>query len=139
MNSGFEDAVELADLLSASPADSASVFAEFEQRRKPNADAIARMALENYIEMRDRVDDADYLLMRELDRTLASRLPGRWVPRYWMVTFTRIPYRVALERGEIQSRLLREFIAGHSTLASIDIDAAERRAIEAIELLPTDA
>jgi kynurenine 3-monooxygenase len=139
MNSGFEDAVELAELLSAAPADSASVFAEFERRRKPNADAIAAMALENYVEMRDRVDDADYLLMRELDRALATRLPGRWVPRYWMVTFSRIPYRVAFERGEIQARLLREFIAGHSTLASIDIEAAAQRAIEAIGLLPTDA
>ena len=107
MNSGFEDAVELADLLEASPDDSAAVFAEFERRRKPNADAIAAMALENYVEMRDRVDDADYLLMRELDHVLAQRHPGRWVPRYWMVTFSRIPYATAFERGKIQAQLLR--------------------------------
>src|SRR5690606_31927897 len=92
MNAGFEDAVELADLLTESPHATAGVFAEFERRRKPNADAIARMALENYVEMRDRVDDADYLVMRDLDRALAARHPGRWVPRYWMVTFSRLPY-----------------------------------------------
>ncbi|MEP6882190.1 MAG: NAD(P)/FAD-dependent oxidoreductase [Dokdonella sp.] len=125
MNSGFEDAVELAELLEATPNDSAQVFAEFERRRKPNADAIAAMALENYIEMRDRVDDADYLLMRELDRALASRHPGRWVPRYSMVTFSRIPYATALERGEIQTQLLREFIKGKQRLADIDLDAVD--------------
>ena len=122
MNSGFEDAVELAELLVATPNDSSRVFAEFERRRKPNADAIAAMALENYIEMRDRVDDSDYLLMRELDRALATRHPGRWVPRYSMVTFSRMPYATAFERGEIQTRLLRDFIKGKQRLADIDLD-----------------
>ncbi|MBK6377161.1 MAG: FAD-dependent monooxygenase [Xanthomonadales bacterium] len=125
MNAGFEDAVELAELLSATPHDSAVVFAEFERRRKPNADAIAAMALDNYIEMRDRVDDADYLLMRELDRALAARHPGRWVPRYWMVTFSRIPYATAFERGGIQARLLRQMIEGKQSLAEIDLDQAD--------------
>lgn len=135
MNAGFEDAVELAELLDETPHDSAAVFAEFERRRKPNADAIAAMALDNYIEMRDRVDDADYLLMRELDRALAARHPGRWVPRYWMVTFSRIPYATALERGEIQARLLRQLIEGKQALAGINLDQADvlvRRHLEPI-------
>jgi len=135
MNAGFEDAVELAELLHETPRDSAAVFAEFERRRKPNADAIAAMALDNYIEMRDRVDDADYLLMRELDRALAARHPGRWVPRYWMVTFSRIPYAIAFERGEIQARLLRQLIDGKQALAGINLDQADvlvRRHLEPI-------
>lgn len=133
MNSGFEDAVELAELLEAIPNDSAQVFAEFERRRKPNADAIAAMALENYIEMRDRVDDADYLLMRELDRILAARHPGRWVPRYSMVTFSRIPYATALERGETQAQLLHQFIKDKPTLANIDLAAIDLVVREQIE------
>ena len=137
MNAGFEDAVELAELISATPDDSTAVFAEFERRRKPNADAIAAMALDNYIEMRDRVDDADYLLMRELDRTLAARHPGRWVPRYWMVTFSRTPYATAFTRGEIQARLLRGFIAGKQNLADIDLDQIDQQVCRALEPLPT--
>jgi kynurenine 3-monooxygenase len=136
MNSGFEDAVELAELLDASPDDSAGVFAEFERRRKPNADAIAAMALENYVEMRDRVDDADYLLMRELDLLLAQRHPGRWIPRYWMVTFSRVPYATAFARGKIQATLLREFITGKQVLADIDFDQADRVIRERLEPLP---
>lgn len=97
------------------------------------------MALENYVEMRDRVDDADYLLMRELDRALAARHPGRWVPRYWMVTFSRIPYRTAFERGAIQSKLLRELIAGKSTLADINLDDADARVRLTLSPMPTEA
>ncbi len=139
MNAGFEDAVELADLLGESPHDTAGAFAEFERRRKPNADAIARMALENYIEMRDRVDDADFLLMRDLDRALAARHPGRWVPRYWMVTFSRLPYATAFARGEVQARLLREFVAGHAWIEDFDLAALDARVTEAVPPLPDPA
>ncbi|WP_414707269.1 FAD-dependent oxidoreductase [Rudaea sp.] len=126
MNCGFEDAVELAELLEDATASFDHAFAEFERRRKPNADAIAAMALENYVEMRDRVDDADFLLMRALERVLAARHPGRFVPRYWMVTFTRLPYATAFERGEIQAQILRELTAGKTRLNEIDLAAADR-------------
>jgi kynurenine 3-monooxygenase len=129
MNCGFEDAVELADLLSAER-DAAAVFAEFQRRRKPNSDAIAAMALDNYVEMRDRVDDPDYLLMRELERVLAARHPQRYLPRYSMVTFTRLPYAVARARGEQQAQLLREFVRDKGSLAEVDLAAADA-AVEA--------
>jgi kynurenine 3-monooxygenase len=125
MNCGFEDAVELADLLAERRRDTAAVFAEFQQRRKPNADAIAAMALENYVEMRDSVADAHFLLMRALERTLAARHPGRFVPRYWMVTFTRMPYAQAFSRGAVQDEILRELTAGKDHLDAVDLDAAD--------------
>lgn len=129
MNCGFEDAVELADLLAAGD-DAAAVFAEFQRRRKPNSDAIAAMALDNYVEMRDRVDDPEYLLMRELERVLAARHPQRYLPRYSMVTFTRLPYAFARERGAQQAALLREFARGKRALDEIDIAAVDA-AVEA--------
>ncbi|TLY49760.1 MAG: FAD-dependent monooxygenase [Gammaproteobacteria bacterium] len=134
MNCGFEDAVELAELLGSSSSTALDlsdapkrqqVFAEFEHRRKPNADAIAAMALENYIEMRDRVDDADFLLMRALERVLAARHPGRFVPRYWMVTFSRLPYATAFERGNVQAQILRELITGKTGVDDIDLARAD--------------
>lgn len=125
MNCGFEDAVELADLLADARHERERAFAEFQRRRKPNADAIAAMALENYIEMRDSVADAHFLLMRTLERTLAARHPGRFVPRYWMVTFSRVPYRVAFERGEVQAQILRELTAGKTALEQVDLAQAD--------------
>jgi kynurenine 3-monooxygenase len=125
MNCGFEDAVELADLLDAHRDDLAWTFAEFERRRRPNAEAIAAMALENYVEMRDSVADAGFLLRRELGRVLAERHPGRFVPRYSMVTFTRMPYAQAFARGAIQDALLRELTAGREGIDAIDLAQAD--------------
>ena len=136
MNCGFEDAVELAELMTGGIDDPAGVFAEFERRRKPNADAIAAMALDNYVEMRDRVDDADFLLRRALERTLAARHPGRFVPRYWMVTFSRLPYAVAHARGEIQLDLLRRLTAGKASVDEVDLDAADRLVADTLPPLP---
>ncbi|MHB8448334.1 MAG: FAD-dependent oxidoreductase [Rudaea sp.] len=136
MNCGFEDAVELAELVSDAANNTAAAFAEFQRRRKPNADAIAAMALENYVEMRDSVADAHFLLMRALERQLAARKPGRFVPRYWMVTFSRLPYAVAFRRGEIQSAILRELTAGKTELAQVDLTLADRMIDERLAPLP---
>lgn len=135
MNCGFEDAVELADLL-AGGGDAADLFAQFQQRRKPNSDAIAAMALDNYVEMRDRVDDPDYLLMRELERVLAARHPERYLPRYSIVTFTRLPYRYAHERGQQQAQLLRELVRGKASLAEVDLAAADAAVLSQLDALP---
>ena len=125
MNCGFEDAVELADLLAAGSDDTAQAFAEFERRRRPNAEAIAAMALENYVEMRDSVADPAFLLRRELGRVLAERHPDRFVPRYSMVTFTRMPYAQAFARGAAQDRLLRDLTQHAQHIADVDLADAD--------------
>ncbi|URX62186.1 FAD-dependent monooxygenase [Luteibacter anthropi] len=136
MNCGFEDAAELAELFAANPDDSTAVFAEFEARRKPNADAIAQMALENYIEMRDKVADPRFLRMRELGTLLAQRSPSHYMPRYRMVTFTHLPYAYALERGKAQDVLVEQLLRGHDSVASVDIDAAVRTLEATLPPLP---
>lgn len=135
MNCAFEDCVALVDHLERAPT-LAKAFAAFEAERKPNAEAIQRMALENYIEMRDRVDDADYLLQRELELALQARHPGRFIPHYAMVTFMRIPYALALHRSEVQRRLLEDATRGLSTLDAVDwarLDAAVLATLEPLQ------
>ena len=124
MNCGFEDTVLLADLLAAAPNDSAGVFAEFQRVRKPNADAIAQMAIENYVEMRDSVADPHYLAKRELGALLAARVPERFMARYRMVSFTHLPYAYALERGRAQDALLEQLLQGTDDPARVDLEAA---------------
>jgi kynurenine 3-monooxygenase len=136
MNCGFEDAVELAGLFAAMPDDTAGLFAEFERRRRPNAEAIAAMAIENYVEMRDSVADPAFLLRRELGRALAESNPDRFKPRYSMVTFTRMPYAEAFARGAAQDALLHELTAGKRSLTEIDLAAADARV--RAELAPLD-
>jgi kynurenine 3-monooxygenase len=126
MNCAFEDCVALARHL-LSHNDRAVAFAAFEAERQPNALAIQKMALENYLEMRDRVDNTDFLLQRELELALQDRHSGRFVPHYAMVTFMLIPYAVALQRSEIQRDILADATRGLSSLAQVDwesVDAA---------------
>lgn len=119
MNCAFEDCVVLARCLSEH-IDTAQAFAAFEAERKPNAAAIQQMALDNYLEMRDRVADPGYLLQRELEQALQARWPTRFVPHYTMVTFLHTPYALALERTRIQQRILADATAGQQSLEHID-------------------
>ncbi len=128
MNCAFEDCVALATHMDAhvqsgTPLEQA--YAAFEAERKPNAAAIQQMALENYIEMRDKVDDADFLLQRALEGVLQERHPGRFVPHYTMVTFMRIPYALALERSEVQREILIESTRGITHIEDVDLAAAD--------------
>ncbi|MDH5829896.1 NAD(P)/FAD-dependent oxidoreductase [Luteimonas sp. M1R5S18] len=119
MNCAFEDCVALADRL-APGVEFADAYAAFAAERMPDAAAIQHMALENYIEMRDRVDDHDYRLQRALELLLQERHPGRFVPHYAMVSFMRIPYSVALARSELQRGILARATAGLASLDAVD-------------------
>jgi kynurenine 3-monooxygenase len=136
MNAGFEDAAELADLLQAQPDDPAAVFARFQRARKPNADAIAAMALENYVEMRDGVADPHYLLKREATAALTARAPTHFMSRYRMVSFTHLPYAYCLQRGREQDALLESLLAGKSRIEELDLDAAAARVRAELPPLP---
>ena len=66
-------------------------------------DAIADMALDNYVTMRDRVDDPKFKFKKELGFDLELKFPNQFIPQYSMVMFHRIPYAVAYHRGKIQT------------------------------------
>jgi kynurenine 3-monooxygenase len=126
MNCAFEDCRELIALLGATT-DWASAFRRFEQERRPHTNAIADMAIENYLEMRDTVRDPQFHLQRALSLELERRFPGRFVPRYSMVMFhDEIPYAVAMDRGRIQNKILAQLTRNVSTLAAVDFQAAQR-------------
>jgi len=129
MNLAFEDCVVLARILDATGPDWEIVFSEFERAQRVNADAIADMALENYVEMRDTVRDPRFSLKKKLSFELERRLPGRFIPRYSMVMFhAGIPYSVAQRRGALQEALLDEFTQEATTIADVDLDGAARAA-----------
>jgi kynurenine 3-monooxygenase len=135
MNCAFEDCIALARCIEES-GDWRTAFSAFEAERLPNADAIQTMALDNYVEMRDRVDDADFLLQRRLERVLADRHPGRFVPRYAMVSFLRVPYATAYERGRVQRDILIEATRGRNDLTQIDLAAADALVRSRLTTLP---
>ena len=126
MNCCFEDCVEF-DACMARHSSWERAFAEFYAVRKPNTDAIAAMALENYLEMRERVADPKFQLQQALALELERRFPHRFIPRYSMVMFHHeISYRTAAQRGLIQAQLLADLTTGVSALVDIDYLRAER-------------
>jgi len=126
INCGFEDCTCLAALLDQHGADWPRVFANFESARKTNTDAIADMAIENFVEMRDRVADPRFLLKKKVELALQARFPQLFVPKYAMVTFHRVPYSVALARGLVQDRILAELCDSVGRLEDVDWGVAER-------------
>jgi kynurenine 3-monooxygenase len=108
MNAGFEDCRILNQLLDHS-SDWAALFNEFQNLRKPDTDAIAKLALDNFIEMRDLVADANFLLRKKIEAKLNQLFPNRWIPLYSMVTFhDDIRYSDALAIGLNQKRIMDE-------------------------------
>ena len=126
MNCCFEDCLEF-DACLEGASSWERVFAEVYARRKPNADAIAEMALENYLEMRELVADPHFLLQQSLALELERRYPRRFIPRYSMVMFHHeISYRTAQERGRVQAQILAELTREAASLADVDYARAAR-------------
>ena len=128
MNAAFEDCRVLDELLDRHD-DWETLFAELERARRPNTEAIAQMALENYVEMRDTVLDARFVRLKGLAMALERRFPDRFIPRYSMVMFhPEIPYAEALRRGVLQAQLLDELDPGEGAAAGAppDLGRADR-------------
>jgi kynurenine 3-monooxygenase len=106
MNAAFEDCVVLDECLAEFPEDRQRAFAEYFERRKANADALADLALENFIEMRDKTASRAFRAKKKLDHFLEAALRGVYLPLYTMVTFTRIPYATAARRARFQDRIV---------------------------------
>jgi len=106
MNAAFEDCVVLDECLEKFPDNRARAFGEYFSRRKENTDALAALAVGNFIEMRDKTASKTFRVKKKLDHLLEAALPGIYLPLYTIVTFTRMPYAVAARRARVQDLLV---------------------------------
>lgn len=106
MNCCFEDCYVLDQLLAVHGDDWSMLMPRFEEERRPNSDAIARLAVANFLEMRSKVVDPVYLRKRRIEAALHDMFPQQWIPLYTMVTFTTIGYAEAMRRSKAQDALL---------------------------------
>ena len=105
-NCGFEDVVELDRCLAETGDDWGRALPMWQERRHRNAEAIAQLAKENFVEMRDKVASPAFLMARRIEHALERALPGRYLSRYEMVSFTTIPYADVIARYRRQQRLV---------------------------------
>ena len=110
MNASFEDSVVLMDFHKKHNGDWENTLSDYAKHRKPDADAIAQMAIENYIEMRDSVAQPEHIRRKKIANTLYKNFPTQFIPRYNMVSFSSIPYSQVYKRGEIQQEIITELM-----------------------------
>lgn len=125
LNSGFEDVAVLSELLETSGGFSEQLFADYQTARKPAGDAIAAMALENYVEMSDKVGDPAFILKKRVEARVEQALAPRYRTRYACVVYSGIPYHKAQELGRINERILSELCGGISAPEEADLERAE--------------
>lgn len=107
MNCGFEDCVVLNELIDKHQGNWDRVFPEYQQLRKPDADAIADLAIANFVEMRDKTADPKFLLQKKIEARFNEKYPDKWVPLYTMVTYSpHIRYSTALQEGLRQQAIM---------------------------------
>lgn len=122
MNASFEDCRILNQLIETHGTNWKTIFDEFTAIRKPNADAIAEMAEENFYEMRDAVADPVFQKKRELETRLEQTFPD-YFSKYSMVTFREdLPYLTAKQKGNAQDKLLMEICAKIDDVSRIDLN-----------------
>jgi kynurenine 3-monooxygenase len=103
-----------------------TVFRDFSTERKVNTDAIADMAVENFIEMRDKVGNPRFLLEKAVEKRLQNEFPGEYVSRYGLVTFTNVPYNFALQAGLVTDQILKELCHNIESANEVDLKQAQK-------------
>jgi kynurenine 3-monooxygenase len=129
MNSGFEDCTLFDRIFEEENRNWESAFSRFSTERKADADAISELAIQNFIEMRDKVADPQFLLRKKIEKKLHTQYPDLWVPQYSQVTFSHIPYAKALENGRKQEKIMDEIMAMDNIDKKWDSTEVEQKAI----------
>lgn len=112
MNASFEDCAALADCIAESPSNLAAAYARYQTLRKVNTDALAQLAIDNFIEMRDKAGSPAFRRKKKIEHFLEDTFPSRYTSLYHMVTFTQTPYAEAKARAERQDRTVRRLTIG---------------------------
>lgn len=110
MNAGFEDCHILYRMLEEQGMDFEKVIPQFAKKRQADGEAIADLAMRNFVEMRDLTADPEFLFRKKIERLALEEFPEKWIPLYSMVTFTDTPYHIAKSEGERQDVIMNEVL-----------------------------
>jgi kynurenine 3-monooxygenase len=87
------------------------IFEEYQKLRKPNADAISQLAIQNYTEMAEKVGDQHFMHKKHIEHDLSDLYPTKFKSQYELTTFSLSPYKYALDQGVKNDLLLEKIIA----------------------------
>ena len=110
MNAGFEDISVLYEMIEKYGDDWETIFSEYQDSRKPNADAIAELSYRNFMEMSSKTADDNFLLQKKIEKLFSDKHPDKWIPLYSRVTFSDRPYTEALAIGDLQNEIMQKVL-----------------------------
>ncbi len=110
MNAGFEDITVLYELIEKHGDDWKTIFEQYQDSRKPNADAIAELSYRNFMEMSSKTADDKFLLAKKIEKRFSEKHPDKWLPLYSRVTFSHRPYSEALAIGDKQKSIMDQIM-----------------------------
>ena len=110
MNAGFEDISVLYEMIEKYGDDWETIFSEYQDSRKPNADAIAELSYRNFMEMSSKTADDNFLLQKKIEKLFSDKHPDKWIPLYSRVTFSDRPYAEALAIGDLQNEIMQKIL-----------------------------
>jgi len=126
MNCGFEDCRILMECLDHTNEHWPSALQMYQELRKPAGDAILELALDNFIEMRDKVADPRFLWRKKIESWLYATFPAKFIPLYTLVTFlSDVPYNEAQRIGREQDVLMEQLMSIESVMADWTSDVAK--------------
>lgn len=136
MNCGFEDCRILDELIDVHKEDWTTILEVFQNNRKPDADAIADLAVNNFVEMRDKTGDAKFLLQKKIEANIQKKYPEKWTPAYSLVTFSpHIRYSEALQRGQQQEAIMQEIMQLDNIEEIWNSELVEQMILSKVEIL----
>lgn len=137
MNCGFEDCAVLNRLIDTYAGDWNKILTQYQALRKPDADAIADLALNNFVEMRDKVADPKFLLQKKIEGAFSKKYPEKWIPLYSQVTFSpQIRYSEALVNGQKQDAIMQQVMAIPGIEDKWQDEEIEKMILKLIPILP---
>lgn len=130
MNAGFEDITVLNELMEKYGDDWQTIFTEYENSRKPNADAIAELSYRNFLEMSSKTADEKFHLQKEIEKWFSEKYPNKWTPLYSRVTFSHQPYAEALAEGDRQNEIMQEILKIENIEENWKTDVVEQKILQ---------
>ncbi|WP_405395746.1 FAD-dependent oxidoreductase [Maribacter sp. Asnod2-G09] len=132
MNAGFEDIFVLDEIIKEFGDDWGRIFSTYQEKRKPNADAIAELSYRNFVEMSSKTADTNFLLQKKIEKHFSAKHPEKWIPAYSRVTFSNRPYAEALAEGDAQEDIMREVMKLPNIAEKWDSEEVEKLMLKLI-------
>ncbi|MGK0295829.1 MAG: kynurenine 3-monooxygenase [Ulvibacter sp.] len=133
MNAGFEDISILYEMIEKYGDDWEMIFSEYQNSRKPNADAIAELSYRNFMEMSSKTADDRFLLQKKIEKWFSDKHPDKWIPLYSRVTFSDRPYTEALAIGDLQNAIMEEVLKLENIESVWESELVENKILELLK------